>query len=438
MISVSLIDLLHKEFHATRVRASKLVFRLREREEKSEMSAAHVARVPKIPGFADPPLAISTPEPPPDPEIAKRHFWSIHVENFLADPTPEIWIEIYRFQGNARVTGSFFLHPHVEARIGPAAVRFVSGDLALGPEEILLRSLTGRGDCVIDPHAPDKVHGNEIWRKISGHLNLEGRMEDFRFLNYFLRPSKEPRLTGGSGPARFEVSFDHGIGKGGADFEAANAAAHYAAGTLSGKIVGRLEIPRWDVAGGNMGISGSHVDLSQIVSVGTSRDQRDWWGRFRVTNGRLHQGLDAQVEIVARDARPLYTLFHASLPGWVQGILKLEGLSGTAHVRVASDFIQIENMEASGGKFHIAGRYRQKGSESRGAFLVESGALAVGVGIDGSSHVKLLGARKWFVRSGRASLRQRPRDPLREPVLADRELVQNRPAVCASRRGRLP
>ncbi|HSP94931.1 MAG TPA: hypothetical protein VLU06_10295, partial [Thermoanaerobaculia bacterium] len=55
-ISVSLFDLLHKQFHATRVRAEGLVFRLREKQKKSETSSAHAARLPPIPGFSDPPL----------------------------------------------------------------------------------------------------------------------------------------------------------------------------------------------------------------------------------------------------------------------------------------------------------------------------------------------------------------------------------------------
>jgi hypothetical protein len=398
VISVSLLDLLHKEFHATRVRGNRLVFRLREREEKATFFAEHRSRVPKIPGFADPPLPISTPEPPPpDAKYARRHFWSVRVENFVADPTPEVWVELYRFQGHARVTGSFYLHPHVEAWIGPAAVQFLSGDLSLGSEETVLRSMTGRSDCVIEPHAPDEVRGDEIWRKISGSSRIEGRLEDLRFLNYFLRRSEEPRFTGGAGPARFDVRFDHGIGKGGADFEAAGVSARYAAGAVRGRASGHLEIPRWDVANGDMEISGSRVDLSNAISVGTSHDERDWWGRFQVVQGRLRAGLQAQGAVSARDARPLYTLFRANLPGWAQGVLKLDGLRGQARVRVGSDLVDVEDMDATGGSFHIAGRYRQKGKECRGAFLVESGLLAVGVAIDGdASHVKLLGARKWF------------------------------------------
>jgi len=69
-ISVSLLDLLRKRFHATSVTARGLVFRLREKEERRELSAAHLARVPKIPGFSDPPLKTVDRKPPPPPAAA--------------------------------------------------------------------------------------------------------------------------------------------------------------------------------------------------------------------------------------------------------------------------------------------------------------------------------------------------------------------------------
>jgi len=86
-ISIALLDLLHKQFHATRVRAEGLVFRLREKQKKTELSAAHVARLPSIPGFSDPPLTSPRKEPPPLSEREKRRFWSVQVENLVADPT---------------------------------------------------------------------------------------------------------------------------------------------------------------------------------------------------------------------------------------------------------------------------------------------------------------------------------------------------------------
>ncbi len=396
-ISISLVDLLRRQFHATRIRAEGLVFKLREKQKKSELSAAHAARLPSIPGFSDPPLTGPAEKPPSLSEKEKRRLWSVRVENLVADPTPDIWIEIYRFRGRARVTGGFTLRPHVRAAIGPAAVEFLSGGFFLSPSEPMLTGASGRGDCVIDPYAPDEVRGQQIWRRISGSIQTRGRVEDLRCLNHFLRHSPEPRLSGGGGTGDFAVRFDHGVGGGRADFQVGRVSARYKDGTLAGRARGRLMVPRWDVERDDMDISGSRVELSDITTAGTRHDERDWWGRFDIVAGHLHNGLSARTSVACRDARPLYTLVAAKLPGWAEGILKLDGMKGAARVRFAKDLVDVEGLDVSGGKFHVAGRYLQKKEARHGAFLVETGPLAVGVAIEGpASHVKLLGARKWF------------------------------------------
>ena len=402
-ISVSLLDLFRRRFHATRVRAEGLVFRLREKQTKKETSAPHAALLPPITGFSDPPLSAADPETPP---TAGKKYWTVRVEDLVADPAPDIWVEIYRFRGHARVTGGFTLHPHDRAKIGPAAVEFLSGQFLLGPEQPMLASASGRGDCDIDAFNQDAVKGREVWRKISGNIRVGGRLEDVRFLNHYLRHVPEPRLGGGGGKANGAIRFDHGIASGGASFELPRASFRYARGTLRGRASGRWKVPRWDVENSNMEIAGSQIALSNVVTTGTAHDERDWWGRFNITSGRIHKGLSAETAVSASDARPLYTLFGAKLPGWAEGILKLEGLKATAGVRLASRLLDIENLEASGGKFHIAGRYRQRGEDRRGAFLVETGILSVGIAIEGpSSSVKLFGPKKWFAEQMGAQAR---------------------------------
>jgi hypothetical protein len=401
-ISISLVDLFQKRFHATRVRAEGLTFYLREKERKGQSSASHAALLPPIPGFSDPPLATADEESPPVSGTVLKKYWTVAVEDLAADPAPDIWVEIYRFRGHARLTGGFTLRPHARVKIGPAAVEFLSGGFTLGPDQPLLSSAAGRSDCDIDAFDPEAVKGNEVWSRISGNIRLDGRLDDIRFLNHFISPAPEPRLSGGGGRAHFDLRFDHGKARGGSDFELARVAARYPKGTLRGRASGRWKVPAWDVEHNNMEISGSRIALANIITSGTAHDERDWWGRFDISSGRIHNGLAAQTAVACRDARPLYTLIGTPLPGWAEGILKLEGVEATASVRLAHDLIDMENLEANGGKFHIAGRYRQKGADRSGAFLVESGGLAVGVAIHGpSSSIKLLGAKKWFADQSR-------------------------------------
>jgi hypothetical protein len=399
-INVSLADLFRRRFHATRVRASGLVFRLRQRAEK-EPSPAHQARLPPIPGVAESPQTKSTPsktEPaPPDPH---EKFWTVFVEDIVADPTPEIWIELYRFRGHARVSGSFSIHPNQEDWVGPAGVRFLSGDLTLGPEQPLMTGVSGETTCTSRPFNPELVRGSHVWPFISGNFRMQGRLTDLDFVNHFLRNSKEPRLSGGVGAARLNVSFDHGIGRGDFRLEARGISARYGKGTLSGNVEGKLAITRWEMERDVMDLSGTRIDLAEIRTSATAHDERDWWGHFVIPSGRLQNGLRARAEIDARDARPLYTLFRANLPGWAQGILKLDGIRATARVQLGSDVLEVRQLEAQGGSFHIAGEYEERKSRERGAFLVETGALALGLEIDpAASHLHLLGARKWFEES---------------------------------------
>jgi hypothetical protein len=402
-ISISLLDLLARRFHATSVQARGLVFHLREKEEAGEVSSAHAERLPKIPGFSDPPRVSGGNAPPSGPESAGGRFWSVWVENLVADPVSDLWIEIYRFRGRGRITGGFFLHPHREARVGPARVQFLAGDIALAPGQPLLSSASGSADCTIASYDPESVHGGEVWQRISGTIRLEGRLSDIRFLNHFLRRSPEPRLEGEGGKAHGELRVTGGIGTGSAAFETP-LVARYARGALAGQASGWLAIPRWDFAHDDLEISGSRLELADVATAGTPRDEREWWGRFEIAAGRLAWGLAARVSAQCRDARPLYTALGADLPAWAQRVLKLDDVRATARIRLRRDFLDVEDLEGTGGRFRFRGRYREERSDRSGAFLLETGPLAVGVSIQGpSSRVKLIGARKWFEETARAT-----------------------------------
>jgi hypothetical protein len=133
----------------------------------------------------------------------------------------------------------------------------------------------------------------------------------------------------------------------------------------------------------------------------------DWWGKFSIGPGTLASkpgGLDlaTRVGVLARDARPLYTLFGVGLPKWAQRLARMESLTATASVHLGPSVVDLRNLAAAGGKLAIAGDYHERGANADGAFLVSSGKLAAGVEIRaGKPTIKLAGATKWFESRGR-------------------------------------
>lgn len=416
-VSFSLLDLLARRFHATAVRARGMTFRLRLREERKQLSMAHAAMLPPIPGFADPALkeedgdSAGGPAPPRSWSGGKP--WGVVVDNLLADPVPDLWIEMYRFRGRARVTGGFLLRPREYAAVGPAAIEFESGRLTLGGET-LLASASGRTDCVIEAYDPRRVRGNAVWPKISGSFRLAGRVETVRFVNYFLRNSREPRLGGGEGAGRMDMKVEQGIGRGQLVFSGKAVEARYGQADLRGDVSVRARIPRWDFEHNALDVSGTHIELRGVSSRGHGPDARDWWGRFDLKRGEIRRGLRTAVTTNCRDARPLFVLFNTRLPGWAEGLLKLEGLAASAGVTLDKSLVEVDDFDASGGAFRIFGRYRSDQAVRRGAFLLETGPLSVGVDIRGDkSAVKLIGARRWYEEKARSVRAGRLRSPVR-------------------------
>jgi hypothetical protein len=88
---------------------------------------------------------------------------------------------------------------------------------------------------------------------------------------------------------------------------------------------------------------------------------------------------------------------NAKLPPWAESLLKMKGVTATADVALARSLVDVKSLEADGGAFHILGRYHAAGGKKDGAFLLDAGPLAVGVGLrGGKSEIVLAGPRTWF------------------------------------------
>ncbi|HKB70785.1 MAG TPA: hypothetical protein VKH46_08070 [Thermoanaerobaculia bacterium] len=394
-IRYSLLDLLAKRFHATSVRATGLAFRLRQRLSARHDTAAARAPLPPIPGFGEVPIKGGPPffPPPEDP----RHYWQVQIEGLEA-PAREIWIDQYRYAGDAQVAGGFSLWPRKESRVGPARVDFGGGRVWLGRDlavERLRAQVAGR----ISSFDPRSVRGSEVYRYVAAEARMAGEITDSRFLNYYLRDSAEPRLSGGRGKIDGHLALRRGDGSLSLTLAVSGVRAVYRKNALAGDAVVRLRMPDWNPADGAGRLRGTSFELADVSSAGGARN---WWGRFDVGAGTLRSKsggleLSGQVAAKCRDARPLYTLFGVALPRWARGIVGLEGLTASAGVVLGPATVEIAGLDARGGKFTIAGDYARRGKAADGAFLVSAGPLSVGVEVSGGkSSLKLVGAKGWF------------------------------------------
>jgi len=400
-IRYSLVDLAARKFHATSVRASGLSFRLRQRISRRDRTPETLAPLPPIPGFGETPEKGGPPFfPPPEPP---SHYWGVEIEDLVAAPATQIWIDEYRFEGRGRVAGRFVLRPQKTASVGPASVDFDQGRLAIGGD-VAAEPFRARVEGSIATFDPRQVRGEEVYKYVSGRATLSGEMPSARFLNFYLRSAPEPRLAGGRGTIRGNLGLRLGKGDLALTLSARRIEARYRKTKISGDATLRFRLSPWTPAEAVGRADGSSVVLREISSSAGGADA--WWGDFAIGPGTLTSrpgGLElaTRVGVLARDARPLYTLFGVGLPKWVQGLGRMERLTATAAVKLGPSIVEVRHLEAAGGKLAIAGEYRRRGTNADGAFLVSSGKLAAGVEIRaGKPALKLAGAKTWFASRG--------------------------------------
>jgi hypothetical protein len=124
-VTYSLADLLRRKFHATQVSGRGVVFHARNRLTPGQATPVKLRRLPPIPGFPDPPLL--GPPKPKLPPTGKE--WTIQIDRIALDELRELWIDGYRYVGDARVTGGFLLRPKQRAEVFPSKLVTRNGTL---------------------------------------------------------------------------------------------------------------------------------------------------------------------------------------------------------------------------------------------------------------------------------------------------------------------
>ena len=394
----SVAALLSRTFRVERVAGTGLSFRLRQKIDRGDPTRPPTGVLPPIEGFADPPLRRADS---PAPARDGGRPWTVDVGDIAIDRFDGIWFDAYRFEGSARLRGRFLLRPGQRARVGPADIDFEKGVLRVG-DRPFVSDLEGRIHTTIATWDPRQVQGSAVWRQVDAKIDLHGPTSGLDLLNYYLRRSREPRFAGGRGDLSLATSIEDGIASGRVRLTANGAQARRPGVELSGDLRAELRVPRWDLQGSAIDLTGSSLQVSDVAAAGAA-DTRGWWGKFTLAPARLRDGLDARVALECRDARPLLAALGVGLPAWTRGLLTLESLTADAEILLAPERTRVHALEARGGEFHILGEYARRSGEERGVFLLESRLLRVGVHAhDGQASLHLLGVRSWFQQQSAA------------------------------------
>jgi hypothetical protein len=394
-VDYSVLALLTRTFRVSAVRGSGLTFRLRQKLEPADVSEAKVALLPPIDGFSDPPLRR------PEPEVAADDGgrpWTVDVRGIAIDRFEEIWLDVQRFDGRARVTGRFLLRPGQRARVGPATVEFADGRLGIGRDPVAV-AVAGSLESSIAEWDPRRVHGDAVWRNVTAGIRLRGRSEGLEFLNYFVRSASEPRFSGGRGSMSLAGAIEEGRASGDWDLTSRSGEARLEKTSLMGDVEAHVHVARWNLEKGPMVLDSSRLRLSDVVAAGMDRSL-GWWGRFDLPKASVDDGrLSGRVEARCRDARPLFAIFSVDLPRWARSLLEMEGLEASAEVQLSRARTRVHDLIAEGEKLRILGEYDRRGENRRGVFLIDGGTIDVGVRLhEGGAGVRLLGAKSWFAR----------------------------------------
>ena len=393
-IEVEMSALLKRTLRCTRIRGTGLAFSLRNKMKPAAARAADASVLPPIPGFSDPPLRSPDDKfPTPDPKALLIDVRSVSIEHF-----DDIWVDAYHFRGVARVDGAFQLQPALFAQIGPAKLTFEKGDVRIGkaPDGV---AVAGTITATFDPFAPLELPDSKVFQVVTSEVKLEGSFQKLQSLQYLFQ-AFGTRLEAGAGKATIAAAIDHGITKGSINATVRGAVVQLDKYKLQGTAEIRVNLPKWNLISGPLDVSGTRVTISDTREFGSTNPKR-WSGRFDIPSGKIDVTTTATVEARVQDARPLLAVLGSPLPGWTKPLVNLKDLSGGARATLGPSVVRIQGLDAKGGSFHIQGNYVREKGKTDGAFLIESGILSVGVGLDGKkTTVRPLFAKKWYAKQG--------------------------------------
>ncbi len=198
VISIHLWNLNDREFITDFIKAEGVSFRLRRRADSPrKVTITRKWLEPAIPGFSNPPAPAPEKLYPPRPG-KRRPPWHIRLAGMELEDVREIWIEEYRFGGQARAAGGFDLRVRERFELGASRLEVARGTVYLGGRPVLTGA-KGRLSTEIERYSPARHRGWDVFRFVTGRAEMTGRVPSLAFFDLFVRKTRwlDTRTGGG-------------------------------------------------------------------------------------------------------------------------------------------------------------------------------------------------------------------------------------------------
>jgi hypothetical protein len=229
------------------------------------------------------------------------------------------------------------------------------------------------------------------------------QIPDARIVDAWMTDASPVHVRGGRGTFGADIDIVRGSGTGTALLALDDARLDIGPSeSFAGHVRAELAIARWNVAGGQLDLSGSRVEVLGVSATGGTAN---WWAnvKFPVSEFDLRASpvWRAHVVVEARDTRPLASAFIAAkgLPDWLTPLASADDLRVTAQVQLnaAAQALDIRDLGATAGPFRLQATISRRGDASHFIANVGAGPLQVGIeSVNGDTHLELAGVDDWY------------------------------------------
>ncbi len=246
----------------------------------------------------------------------------------------------------------------------------------------------------------------------------EAEVPDLRVYNPLLPGEAGFTILSGRGRARLHLAASTASNRttGSADLSSDAVRVRFQNLEIAGRLALHAPLVSPDFTSRRFDLKGTQLALSEVSYRNLEAAQEAapppgsprWWARAELTGGSLvwnaPLALRGSGRIAMQSSGPLLVLFaeRSRLLRWFDDALNVPDVTAQGVVRIGAGAVEIESLEATGGKLEVRSRMLFNKTKRQGDLYLRYGRLAAGIELrDGQRSVKLRRPLDWYEGAAR-------------------------------------